>query len=299
MNNKKMLTRMLSVILVLTTLLGSFAIYASAASTAKLVVNASNGSVKITVNGAVKHTGGTVTMDVEKGAEVTITAVDGKYLFLTDEIGNTCAEESSYTFKMRSAATYTAWFEETEGYAVIYRNSNTTKQVLASATYASADNFTAHIKDSATKYGYEFYGWSLTFDQIKAKIANNEKTIIVTPIYDTPEKTHTVIVEGGKILQTGTTKEEVPYMEKVTLVADEANSGLYFLGWKNSAGDIISTSRYVILQVFESDIYTAEFSAHDQAYPSQISLSLTPADNQTVKSNAQCAYHICRKDISH
>ena len=287
MNKRKTLMRTLSVILVLATLLGAFAICASAASTARLAVNASNGSVKITVNGAVKHTGGTVTIDVEKGAEVTITAVDGTYLFLTDGIGNTCTEESSYTFTMRGAATYTAWFEETAGSAVIYKNSNTTAQVLASATYTSADSFTAHLKDSAIKYGYEFHSWSLTVDQIKAKIASGEKTIIVTPVYDTPEKTHTVIVEGGKILQTGTTREEVPYMEKVTLVAEEASSGLYFLGWKNSAGDIISTSRYVILQVFENDIYTAEFSAHDQAYPSQISIALTPADNQVVKSNAQ------------
>ena len=287
MKIKKALTSALSFILSFAMLFGMFAICANAASTAKLIVNASNGSVKITVNGVVKHTGGVANIDVEKGAEVTITAVEGNFLFLTDSLGNTCTEESSYTFTMRSAATYTAWFEEASGSAVIYRNSNTTSQVLASATYTSADGFTAHLRESATKFGYEFHSWSLTVDQIKEKIASGEKAIVVTPIYDEPEKIHSVTVEGGKILQTGTTSATVPFMEKITLVADEPTAGLYFLGWKNSAGDIISAENTLNLVVFENNTYIAQFSDTNIAYPPQISLSLAPANGNTVRSQTR------------
>ena len=289
MNKKKLLTSVLSVLITLAMLLGTFgslAICASAADTARLVVHPSNGRIKITVNGAVKHTGGTASIDVEKGAEVTITAIDGQFLFFTDSYGNTCTEESSYTFTMRSTATYTAWFEETLGSAVIYRNSNTTKQVLASATYTSADDFTSHLKASAVKYGYDFYGWDLSVEQIKDMINSGEKAIFVSPVYQEPTKTYTVTVEGGTILETGTSSATVSFMEKITLVADEPAEGFYFIGWKNSEGDAISSSRYLELEVFESDTYTAQFCDTDAPYPSQISISLAVGDN-TVRSETR------------
>ena len=288
MNKQKLLLRTLSVLLVVAMLCGAFSISVIAASsTSKLVVNASNGSVKITVNGAVKHTGGSVSINVETGAKVTITAVSEKYLFLTDSFGNTCTEESSYTFTMRSPATYTAWFEEASGSAVIYRNNNTTNQVLASATYTSANSFTAHLASKAIKYGYEFQGWDLSVDQIKAKIANGEKTVLVSPIYNEPAKTYTVTVQGGKILETGTTSATVPFMEKITLVANDPPYGCYFLGWKNSAGEVVSTAEKLYISAFESNTYTAQYSYINTAYPSSISLSLAPAGNGAVQATTQ------------
>ena len=286
MNKRKTLVRALLALITAAMLLGTLAIYASATDTARLVVNPSNGRIKITVNGAVKHTGGTAAIDVEKGAEVTITAIDGQFLFLTDSFGNTCTEESSYTFTVRSASSYTVWFEEPSGSAVIYRNSNNTNQVLSSATFTDADNFTEHLKESAVKYGYEFYGWNLTVDEIKAKITAGEKTIIVAPVYKEPTKTYTVNVEGGVILETESASATVPFMEKITLVANEPAEGLYFLGWKNSAGDVISAARSLELEVFESDTYTAQFSDTNTAFPSQISMSLAIGNN-TVRSQTR------------
>ena len=287
MNKKRLIMRTVSALLILAMLCGILSVSAfAAASTSKLVVNASNGSVKITVNGAVKHTGGSASLNVETGAKVTITAVDGNYLFLTDGLGNTCTEEKSYTFKMRSAATYTAWFEEATGSTVIYRNSNTTEQVLSSATYTSANSFTAHLESSAIKYGYEFQSWSLSVDQIKAKIASGEKTIFVNPVYNSPTKSCTITVQGGKILETGTTSTTVPFMEKVTLVANVPYGG-YFLGWKNSAGELISTAEKIYLSAFESNTYRAEYSYVNTPYSSNISLSLSPAGNSTVRATTQ------------
>ena len=275
MNKKRLFTRTISALLIFTMLCGILSVSAFAASnTAKLVVNASGGSVRITVNGAVKHTGGSTSINVEVGSKVTISSTDGNYLFLTDSLGNTCTEEKSYTFKMRNSATYTAWFEGASGSTVIYRNNNTTKQVLASATYTSANGFTAHLEDKATKYGYEFQSWDLSVAQIKSKIDDGQKTVIVSPIYKATTMNCTVTVQGGKILETGTTSATVPFMDKITLLANEPPYGCHFLGWKNSAGEFISSTEKIYLNAFESNTYTAEYSYINNPCPSSISLSL-------------------------
>ena len=201
-------------------------------------------------------------ISVPAGAVVSVSAekTRGDFLYFTDENANTLCEEQTMTFAMVCSKYIQAWFEEYSGTKIVYRNTNTTKQVLASATYVSAEDFTEHLCAGATKYGGAFLGWSMSIDDIKAKIAANESLVEVYPRYKTSDETKSISVVGGQIKGLGTSAD-VKLMGRVTLVANAPAEGESFVGWCNSSGKIVSYNSEFEFSVFESDSYTALFSS--------------------------------------
>lgn len=270
--------------LILTVLMvASVCIFASSESTAKLTVDASGGKVKVLVDDELKsHGTSTVALKVALGSTVKLVVEDNTegFQFWTDSALNTCSEATTYTFTMVGDASYTAWFAASEGSLVVYRNDNTSKQVLASAEYASTATFTKHLVDSAVKFAHTFKGWSLTPAEIQTKIAAGEKLIVVAPTYTANVSSYTINVSGGKIQETSATTGSYAYGDKITLVADAAPSGQSFSAWKNSAGVVISTSSTLQVTVGGNETFTAVFSAETVTYEPATNLSIV-TDKQT------------------
>ena len=290
--NKLFLTLIACVLLVATVV--ATAIFVSAANTAKLTVNASNGAVEVYVDGKLKSEGTTsASLNVPVGATVRLVAKTGEnaneFMFWTDSVMNTVSKYDKSTqkdlpeieFVMTSSATYTAYFAPANGSAVVYRNTNTTRQVLAVAEYTKADDFTAALADSASNFGYTFNGWSMDVDAIKAKIGT-DKVITVNPVY-TATAEYDVSVVGGKITSDGDkTTGTYKINTELTLKADNAEGK--YVTWKDSKGNIISSAAEFVLKACADETYTAEVSATAPEYAPSAKLELTPVQDGRVDS---------------
>ena len=271
-------------------LVSGFCIYAlTSQDTAKLTVDTSGGKVRVLVDGAVKSTGSaTVNLNVPIGATVTLEAEDSEnFCFWTDNTMNTCAESNSFSFVMRTTQSYTAWFKPTEGSLVVYRNTNTTKQVLAVAQYGASDTLSEHLAEDPVKYGYTFSNWNLDVSAINAKIASGESYIEVNPTYALNTNKYVVNVVGGTIRDTGLTTGEYLYLDSITLEAGAAPAGQSFVAWKDSDGNVISDSATVTVAVSETDTYTAEFSAEAKTYPANITIEVAGASKSLITTRAK------------
>ena len=271
-------------------LVSGFCIYAlTSQDTAKLTVDTSGGKVKVLVDGAVKSTGSaTVNLNVPVGATVTLEAEDNtSFCYWTDNTMNTCSEAKSFSFVMRTPQSYTAWFKPTEGSLVVYRNTNTTKQVLAAAQYGASDALSEHLAEEPVKYGYTFSNWNLDVSAINAKIASGESYIEVNPTYALNTNKYVVNVVGGTIKETGLTTGEYLYLDSITLEAGAAPQGQSFVAWKDSDGNVISDSSTVAVSVSETDTYTAEFSAEAKTYPANIVIEVAGSSKSLITTRTK------------
>ena len=258
----KKINKLLTLVLTLTLLVSSFALVISAASGSySLTVYSGNGNVEVKVDGSVKHSGGNCTLNVSKGSEVIITAIrkTADFMFWTDENLNVCGEKAEYKFTMVGPKNVQAWFETDSGSMIVYRNTNSTKQVLACVTCVGAENFTEHLVESAVKYGYTFKGWSMTVEEIKAEIAKKTGFIAVEPVYEATSATNQINVVNGVIKASNTTSATLHPSASFTLVANKAPEGQKFLGWKNSDGNFVSASAEFTCVAMGDETYTAVF----------------------------------------
>ena len=149
--------------------------------------------------------------------------------------------------------------------------------MLGSATCLKAEYFSAHFVSTASKLGYVFTGWSLTVDQIKSKIANKEKLVVVTPLYTKASIMAKITVVGGAIVGKGTSAD-VAIMDKITLKADTAPSGKKFVGWKNSDGIYVSESQLLDVVVAADETFTAVFTDSASSVRADVGISLKITD---------------------
>lgn len=256
---KKIISAILALVLVCTAF-SSF-VFAADEKSYTLSIPANSGKVEVKVNGEVKHSGGeSCFISVPVGADVTVTATakTGEFMYWTDGNRNTCSEEATFSFKMLGPKELRAWFGATEGTRIIYRNDNTTNQVLGGATCANPEHFNNHLVESASKLGYVFKEWSLSVEQIKEKITNGDELVVVTPVYTKAALTAKISVVNG-VVGDGETSVEVEAMTTITLKPKYLNFGKKFVGWKNSAGIFVSESQIFKTTAVTDETYTAVY----------------------------------------
>ena len=289
---KKSRFLIVSIALILSVLMvASVCIFASADQTAKLTVDASGGKVKVLVNDELKsHGTSTAALKVAIGSKVTLVVEDNTegFLFWTDSALNTCGNgAATYTFTMTGDASYTAWFKSADGTLVVYRNTNDSKQVLASAEYSSSAEFKAHLVDSAIKFGYTFSKWNMTEAEIVAAIDAKTPVVEVAPVYTDKVASYTIKVNNGAIQEASATTGSYAYGTEITLVAGTAPTGYSFSAWKNSAGKVISTSSTLKVKVFTNETFSAVYTEAPVTYPASAELSITSDKaNKTLVSTA-------------
>ena len=258
----KTTNKIFAILLTLAILASSFAFMVSATNaTYSLIVYSGNGNVEVKIDGAVKHSGGNCTLNVAKGAQVTITASKktADFMFWTDENLNVCGEKTEYSFTMVGPKHVQAWFGTDAGTMIVYRNTNTTKQILACVNCIGADNFTEHLVEGAVKFGYSFKEWSMTVEEIKAEIAKGTSFVAVEPVYEKLSATNNITVVNGVIKASGTTSATLYPSAEFTLVANNAPAGKKFIGWKNADGKYVSDSTEFTCVAMGDDTYTAVF----------------------------------------
>ena len=235
----------------------------AAGETFVLSIPANSGKVEVRVDGVVKHEGGeSCTIYVPKGATVTLKAThkSADFLFWTDENMNTYSESATCSFIMLGPKEMRAWFSASSGTMILYRNNNSTRQVLGSVTCVKPEHFSSHIVTDAVKYGFTFTGWSLTVEQIKTKISSGERLVVVEPNYQLAGHTCSVSVVGGTIDGLGTSSATLRFMSEAVLKADPAPAGQQFLGWKDSRGIWVSSYSMFRVKAWGNETYTAIYA---------------------------------------
>ena len=243
---------LLSVFICIITVLSiAFCVYA-ASQTKLLTVNvAFDGNVSVYVDGEYLSEA-PLTMPVNKDATVTLVNSSDNFMFYSDAEGNTFGYEGEYSFSMIGNTSINVWYENSnsEKVCVIYKNTNTTKQILASALYKASELenvLSAHLVSDANKFGYEFSSWNKTVSDIVASAKAGNTTIVVEPIYNEIESLFSVDVLGGYISSENENDGTFKMNSNVTLTANEATEGKKFAYWTNKSGKMISDSSSVVV----------------------------------------------------
>lgn len=276
---KKTLFSVISLVLTLAMLCGSFAfVGVSAAETVNLSVN-TNGKIKVEVDGKEIHNGATsYTGSVDKGAKVTLTAIveegDGIFMYWADKIGYELSKTSTYTFTADTDTTVTAQFETAGKTTVVYRNNAGTRRVLWVSVPTA--ELTEHLVEKAYKYGCSFTGWDVTVAEINEAINAGRGAIYVDPVYAVSEETFEISVINGKI--DGVASKTVTIFDDITLTPDNAST---FKAWTDGEGNVISDKAELSIKAFKADTYTAVTVAD---LTPAVTVYLTPAEDEVVHS---------------
>ena len=279
MKKTNLLFKVISLMLTLAMLCGSFAFMtASAAETVNLSVN-TNGKIKVEIDGKEAHDGAAnYAGNVDKGATVTLTAIveegDGIFMYWADKIGYELSKEATYTFTADSDTAVTAQFETAGKTTVVYRNNAGTRRVLSVSV--PTEELTAHVVEKAYKYGCSFTGWDVSVAEINAEIKAGRGAVYVDPVFVVSEETFEINVVNGKI--DGVASKTVQIFDDITLTPDNAAT---FKAWTDGEGNVISDKAELSIKAFKADTYTAITSANlDPA----VTVYLTPAEDEVVHS---------------
>ena len=202
--------------------------------------------------------------EAKKDSTVKLVCSDESFLGYMDTTFNTLSEDGEYTFTLSGSTTVYSFSENTNPskVMVIYRNTNTTKQILSYSTYSDITRMKGHLSDSASLFGYEFVAWDKTVEEIKGLANSGESTIVVNPVYSTTTEKCVISVTNGKV--NGETSASVIIGSQVTLTADVPELDQKFAYWINSNGDVISDSATFTMFAPYDETYRAVYVASDE-----------------------------------
>ena len=246
----------------------------AASSTVTLNVKSINGeNTSVYVNG--KYVGDAPYLSqVESGATVKLVCEDDSFIGYMDTNLNTVSENKEYSFILGSSITvYSMCKNKNESKVmVIYRNTNTTKQVLAYSTYSDISKMEAHLASAPSLFGYEFVSWDKTLDEIKGLAAGGETTVIVNPVYATTTEKCLISVTNGTV--NGASSASVVIGSEITLSASTTELSDRFAYWVNLNGDIISDKDEFTTFALYDETYRAVYSDSDITTPLSPSTSI-------------------------
>ena len=222
---------------------------------AAAVVPATTGNLKIEVTGGAGFTisvnegtvrpQGTSYMNTKAPIGATVTVVsNGSNSFVgwMNESGAIVSETEEYTFTTSGNDTLKAvYMTEVEGVnAVVFKNGKAAGgkgQVIDMQYYASGDVLV--LPDAPTQAGYEFTGWSMTAEEIEAKLAAGEDVEIVAN-WEAAKIYINVTVTGGTISTEAQSNGQYLAYNSLEVVAGEAEEGKKFAYWTDASGNIMS-----------------------------------------------------------
>ena len=258
---KRLISFVLATILLLSAM--SFSIFADSAGeyTISFSVRGINSSAEVYINDV--YVGESpYTTKIAKGTKVTLVSNDDNFICFADSNMNTLTEEKSYTFTFSGESVVYSFAESEDKTMVIYRNTNTTKQILAYSTYSEAIAMETHFVNSASLFGKSFLAWDKTVEQIVAQANAGEKTIYVTPTYTDTTETCYVSAVGGTV--NGGENATVFIGSQITLRANEAPTGKKFAYWIDSNGNIISDKPTFTMYAVYGESYFAIFADENE-----------------------------------
>ena len=200
----------------------------------------------------------------KNGSTVKLVCSDEGFMGYMDTRFATLSEDSEYTFTLSGATTVYSFSKNTNSskVMVIYRNTNTAKQILAFSTYSDISKMKGHLVDSASLFGYEFVAWDKTVEEIKGLANSGESTIVVNPVYSTTTEKCEISATNGTV--NGETSANVIIGSQITLTADTPELDKKFAYWTNSSGDIISDQSTFMMFALYDETYRAVYVSSDE-----------------------------------
>jgi len=169
------------------------------------------------------------------GSEVTVSVTDKDFINWLNENGKIVTEKTDYDFIVTGDVELTMSKKGTVGTALVEFVS-AYDQVMKSEIYTPKSEIELP-EDKPSKLGWNFNKWSLTQEEIQAKIAAGETHIIVSPKYTPSEETYTVkVYVDGELEETKSVG--AADSEAMTVTAPE-KSGRIFLFWIDERGALL------------------------------------------------------------
>ncbi len=259
------------------------------------VVAASTGSLRVRVTGG---RGFTIAVDggnarpqganyynskLPMGATVTLTAdpvssnnaTGSRFIgWMNPATGVIVSTELSYTFVVTGNDSLNALFSiVVEGVQMVSFKNDKANRILDSQYYSSTD--TIEFPDAPTQIGFDFAGWSMTEEEIKAAITNGEDVTVVA-------KWTRAIVPVEVTVVGGTGSGTYNANNAVTVTANEPDDGQKFAYWTDEDGNIRSYNAEYTFFPSEDTTVTAVFVDEDTVIDYQILVSLDSIDTTSV-----------------
>ena len=224
---------------------------------------------------------------VSKDSTVTLVNGSDNFMFYSSADGSTFGYNGEYSFQMISKTSIDVWYENTntEKVCVVYKNTNSTQQILASASYRLSDidtYFAEHLAENANKFGYEFSSWNKSVSEIITAAKNGGGTVVVEPLFTEADTLFTVTVVGGYISSENENDGVFKMNSNVTLTANDPEEGKKFAYWTNKHGTVISDSETITLTVISDGQYTAHFVGENETVELEPTVTLSAAYDKDV-----------------
>ncbi len=259
------------------------------ATTGKLKVDITGGTgFTISVNGGAARPQGTMYSNTKMsiGATVTLVANDVagvEFLGWVNDAGVTLSAEKAYTF-LTTGNDYAKAMYKTpvDGVNVVmFKNDKAAGNkghIIDMQYYAAEDEVI--FPDAPSQAGYDFAGWSMTAEDIKAKLTAGED-VTVLAVW-TLAKVYVDVAVNGGIIDTEA-QENGKYLAyyAVTAVADAAPAGMKFAYWTDAEGNILSYKSTYKFYPAASVELTAVYVAEDEAV--ELTPIVTLAANPTTE----------------
>ena len=207
---------------------------------------------------------------IQVGSEVTVTAKGNSgatFLgWINPANGKVVSDDYSYSFITSGNDTIKAMFStDVEGVQMVMFKNDKSNQYLDIQYYAAEDEI--NFPDTPSQVGFDFAGWNVTEEEIKAAIAKGED-VTVTAEWTRQIVPVQVTVNGGS----GTGQYNAN--SAVTVVANEAPEGQKFAYWTDTEGNIkCYTEEYKFYPSEDTEV-TAVFVSEDTAVEETILVSV-------------------------
>lgn len=243
------------------------------------------------VNGSYKS--GTYSMAHAVGEVVTLTVYnETNFMYWRNGADNKIVStDVEYTFTVLADTSIVLVHNTIEtGYAVVEFVSDF-DQMIQSDTYNVDSEITFPIGPS--KMGYEFTGWDMTADEIKAAITAGETYITVHPVYEKLSTTYTVTVYNG---ESETPVEETKKIRSIVTVTAEAVDGKQFSHWSDTAEGTIklSTSESYTFSVADDITLYAIYVSEEETVEKLAAIAVTSVKASEVSGQKKISFSVTR-----
>ena len=190
--------------------------------------------------------------EVPIGSEVTICVTDENFTNWLNKYGRIVTTEKEDSFILLDDIELTMSRKGIVGVSALVEFVSVYNQVIASGTYSAGDNIT--VPDGPSRVGYTFTGWSLTKDEISAKITAGETHIAVKPVYEKVKTERRVYVFVDQNADP-TAVAGVFAPGDVTTVTAPNVAGKVFLHWEDREGNVLGYDSSYSMQIGSEDVY--------------------------------------------
>ncbi len=203
-----------------------------------------------------------VNPSMDFGVKVTVSAetTNGNRFigWMDAKSGDMLTTSLTHTFYTSGNEVLVALFDtDLEGKGTVTFRNDKTSQILDIQYYSSTD--TIKFPENAVCPGYEFAGWSLSEEEIKAKLSEG-KDVTVIPVWNVKDVYFSITVKGGTVTHSeGQYEGKYVGYKGTTITANNTPAGKIFAYWADEAGNVLSYEKQFKFYPYKDTVITAHY----------------------------------------